>query len=188
MGFCTPDQYRRFLHQAPIFERMLLEDGILLRNLGGINYFRGHESLRLIGDFSLNVANPITASILMEQGLECVTISYDLNITQVIDLLKATPYSWMELTLHQHIPMFHMEHCVFCAFMSTGTDSTNCGRPCEKHKVHLRDRVGKKTRVKELLGDKVRQSRDVEKVRRRAAAAAAADAAAAAETPDEAAE
>jgi len=31
MGFCTPDQYRRFLHQAPIFERMLLEDGILLR-------------------------------------------------------------------------------------------------------------------------------------------------------------
>ncbi len=117
-------------------------DGILLRNLGGIHYFRGHESLRLIGDFSLNVANPITASILMEQGLECVTISYDLNITQVIDLLKATPYSWMELTLHQHIPMFHMEHCVFCAFMSTGTDSTNCGRPCEKHKVHLRDRVG----------------------------------------------
>ena len=31
MGFCSPDQYRRFLHQAPIFERMLVEDGILLR-------------------------------------------------------------------------------------------------------------------------------------------------------------
>jgi polyphosphate kinase len=31
MGFCTPDEYRRFLHQTPIFERLLVEDGILLR-------------------------------------------------------------------------------------------------------------------------------------------------------------
>lgn len=31
MGFCTPDEYRRFLHQTPIFERLLIEDGILLR-------------------------------------------------------------------------------------------------------------------------------------------------------------
>lgn len=31
MGFCTTDEYRRFLHQAPIFERLLVEDGIILR-------------------------------------------------------------------------------------------------------------------------------------------------------------
>ena len=31
MGFCTPDEYRRFLHQTPIFERLLVEEGILLR-------------------------------------------------------------------------------------------------------------------------------------------------------------
>jgi polyphosphate kinase 2 len=31
MGFCTPDEYRRFLHQTPIFERLLIEDGVLLR-------------------------------------------------------------------------------------------------------------------------------------------------------------
>jgi polyphosphate kinase 2 len=31
MGFCTAEEYRRFLHQAPIFESMLIEDGILLR-------------------------------------------------------------------------------------------------------------------------------------------------------------
>jgi polyphosphate kinase len=30
MGFCTPDEYRRFLHQCPIFERLLVEDGITL--------------------------------------------------------------------------------------------------------------------------------------------------------------
>jgi len=31
MGFCTPDEHRRFLHQCPIFERLLVEDGIMLR-------------------------------------------------------------------------------------------------------------------------------------------------------------
>ena len=31
MGFCTKQEYSRFLHQCPIFERLLTEDGILLR-------------------------------------------------------------------------------------------------------------------------------------------------------------
>ncbi len=31
MGFCTQEEYRRFLHQCPILERLLVEDGILIR-------------------------------------------------------------------------------------------------------------------------------------------------------------
>ena len=31
MGFCTKEEYHRFLHQCPIFERLLVEDGIMLR-------------------------------------------------------------------------------------------------------------------------------------------------------------
>jgi polyphosphate kinase 2 len=31
MGFCSKEEYSRFLHQCPIFERLLAEDGILLR-------------------------------------------------------------------------------------------------------------------------------------------------------------
>ena len=31
MGFCTLHEYRRFLHPCPIFERMLVEEGVLLR-------------------------------------------------------------------------------------------------------------------------------------------------------------
>src|SRR3954447_19111856 len=30
MGYCTPEQHERFLRQCPIFENLLLEDGILL--------------------------------------------------------------------------------------------------------------------------------------------------------------
>ncbi|OLT23673.1 polyphosphate kinase 2 [Ornithinimicrobium sp. CNJ-824] len=31
MGYCTPEEHRRFLQQCPIFERMLIDDGVLLR-------------------------------------------------------------------------------------------------------------------------------------------------------------
>jgi putative protease len=116
-------------------------DGVLIRNLGAIRYFEA-SSLRKVGDFSLNVANPLTAKYLMESGLERVTVSYDLNIEQVLDLIEEAPPEWFELTIHQHMPMFHMEHCVFAAFLSKGKDATDCGRPCEKHRVELRDRVG----------------------------------------------
>src|SRR3954468_19662578 len=31
MGFCTPEEYRRFLTQCPVFEQLLVEDGVMLR-------------------------------------------------------------------------------------------------------------------------------------------------------------
>lgn len=116
-------------------------DAVLVRNLGGAGYF-GKRNLPRIGDFSLNVANPLSASFFMEEGFERLTISYDLNAGQVLDLLAAAPPEWFELTVHQHMPMFHMEHCVFCTFLSSGNNVTNCGRPCDRHEVKLRDRVG----------------------------------------------
>ena len=118
-------------------------DGILIRNWGAAEYF--HDSgLRLVGDFSLNVANPWSADVLLEFGrFERLTISYDLNASQVLDLLAGMPGDRLELTLHQHMPMFHMEHCVFCTFLSGGGhNDRDCGRPCERYSVHLKDRVG----------------------------------------------
>jgi putative protease len=114
-------------------------DGYLVRNYDQLRAFADD---RCIGDFSLNVANPLTAAYFKPFGLERLTASYDLNINQLEDLLQHCPADWLEVTVHQHMPMFHMEHCVFCAFLSDGTDYTNCGRPCEAHEVKLRDRAG----------------------------------------------
>ncbi len=114
-------------------------DGYLIRNYDQLKFF---EQDRKIGDFSLNIANAIAADYFKQFGLECLTASYDLNVEQLTHLIKSCPSNWFEITIHQHIPMFHMEHCVFCAFLSDGTDYTNCGRPCEQHEVRLRDRTG----------------------------------------------
>jgi U32 family peptidase len=115
-------------------------DGYLVRNYDHLAFFANH---RCIGDFSLNVANGITADYFKQKyNLEKLTASYDLNINQLDDLLSSTPADWFDITIHQHMPMFHMEHCVYCAFLSDGTDFTNCGRPCDTQEVKLRDRVG----------------------------------------------
>ena len=115
-------------------------DGYLVRNPDHLRFFAGQ---RRRGDFSLNVANALTAEVLIREcGLERVTASYDLNVAQLEALITSAPVHWFEITVHQHMPMFHMEHCVFCAFLSSGTDFTNCGRPCDRHEVRLRDRVG----------------------------------------------
>jgi putative protease len=125
-------------------------DGYLVRNYDHLKFF-AHD--RRIGDYSLNVANRLAADYFKNQfGLERVTASYDLNFQQLEALLSAAPPEWFEVTIHQHMPMFHMEHCVFCAFLSTGTDFRNCGRPCDVHDVRLRDRVGAEHPLKADVG------------------------------------
>jgi putative protease len=121
-----------------------------VRNYDHLEFFAGD---RKRGDFSLNVANPWSAAyFLARHGLERVTASYDLNIGQLEALLQSAPPAWFDLTVHQHMPMFHMEHCVFCAFLSTGRDYRDCGRPCDDHRVALRDRVGAELPLKADAG------------------------------------
>jgi putative protease len=126
-------------------------DGVLIRNLGALDYFRSAK-LPMIGDFSLNVANALSADLFISEGLKRLTPSYDLDITQLLELLRSSPPSWVELTLHQHIPMFHMEHCVFAAFLSQGKDHLTCGRPCDHHRIAVRDRVGESHPIRADVG------------------------------------
>ncbi|PSB56098.1 U32 family peptidase [Chamaesiphon polymorphus] len=115
-------------------------DGYLIRNYDHLEFFKTE---RCVGDFALNVANPLTADYFYQNyTFDRLTASYDLNIDQLTALIRSCPRDWFEVTIHQHMPMFHMEHCVFCTFLSEGTDYTNCGRPCDEHQVKLRDRVG----------------------------------------------
>jgi putative protease len=125
-------------------------DGYLIRNYDHLKFFAG---CRKRGDYSLNIANRLAADYFKNTfGLESITPSYDLNFAQLEALLQAAPPDWFEVTIHQHMPMFHMEHCVFCAFLSSGTDYTNCGRPCDTHVVKLRDRVGAEHALKADAG------------------------------------
>lgn len=97
----------------------------------------------LIGDFSLNIANGLTAQTFLALGLLRLTPTHDLNAAQVAALARALGPEKIEAIAYQHLPVFHTEHCVFCRFLSKGTSYQDCGHPCEKHRVALRDHSGR---------------------------------------------
>jgi putative protease len=120
---------------------MSLNCPILVRGAGMIDELRGKASL--IGDFSLNAANSLTAAMYLSGGLDRITPTHDLNGAQITALARQVGAHRLEVIAYQHLPVFHTEHCVFCRFMSTGTSYKDCGRPCEKHKIALQDQSGR---------------------------------------------
>lgn len=118
-------------------------DAVLARNLASLSYYREkYPDLTLLGDYALNAANEVTSTYYAELGLQRIVPSYDLNWKQLEAMIGRINPALFEMVVHQHMPMFHMEHCVFSAVLSNGKDYRDCGRPCEKHNVDLKDRAG----------------------------------------------
>ena len=128
-------------------------NGVLVRSTAHLAFFRREAPFLLqIGDFSLNAANELTSDLLLDKGLVRLVPSYDLNWEQLEALLSRADPGRFEVTVHQHMPMFHMEHCVFAAVLSKGKDCTDCGRPCDRHAVALKDWVGMEHPLKADVG------------------------------------
>src|SRR5215475_5371643 len=132
-----------------------LDCEILVRS-GGLLYdlqcIPREQRPALTVDFSLNAVNAITAQIYLEMGLTAITPTHDLNAQQIADLTHHLAADTLEVIVYQHLPVFHTEHCVFCRFLSTGTDYTNCGHPCETHRVALQDKAGRQHPVMADVG------------------------------------
>jgi putative protease len=116
---------------------------IVVRSSGILQALRERPHPLLVGDFSLNTANSLTAAMYMGLGLARITPTHDLNGAQVEELARRIDPESIEVVAYQHLPVFHTEHCVFCRFLSTGTSYRDCGRPCEKHRVELKDSSGR---------------------------------------------
>jgi putative protease len=128
-------------------------DGVLVRSTAHLAFFRKEApGLLLAGDYSLNAANELTADLYLDRGLARIVPSYDLNWEQFQALAARIDHGRLEAVVHQHMPMFHMEHCVFAAVLSNGKDATDCGRPCDRHAVALRDWSGMEHPLKADVG------------------------------------
>jgi putative protease len=120
-----------------------LECALLVRSSGLLQMMQDRAHPELVGDASLNAANAVTAGVFLNLGLTRLTPSHDLNGDQVAELARAAGGERFEAVAYHHLPVFHTEHCVFCRFLSTGTSYLDCGRPCDTHRVELRDPTGR---------------------------------------------
>ncbi len=129
-----------------------LQCPILVRSAGLLQTLQGKNHPALIGDFSLNAANSVTAGALLDLRLSRLTPTHDLNAAQVAALARDVGPGLIEVVAYQHLPVFHTEHCVFCRFLSSGTSYKDCGRPCEHHRVEVRDVGGRSHPVMADIG------------------------------------
>ncbi|MDH6236162.1 polyphosphate kinase 2 [Cryobacterium sp. CG_9.6] len=90
MGYCTNDEYHRFLHQAPIFERMLVEDGILV-----VKYWFSVSDREQERRFRSRQKDPMRRWKLSETDV--------LSITKWVDYSKAKD----DMFVHTDIPEAH---------------------------------------------------------------------------------
>jgi polyphosphate kinase 2 len=68
MGFCTKQEHQRFLHQCPIFERLLVEDGVLLRK-----YWFSVSDAEQEQRFKSRLSDPMRQWKLSPMDLESIT-------------------------------------------------------------------------------------------------------------------
>ena len=121
----------------------LMPEFALVRNLGSLALLKD-SGIPMVGDYSLNATNSASYDWLLAQGLEKLHPSWDLNSTQLFDLLKNIDGSRLELALHQYMPAFHSEYCAFARALTTGRRFPECKKICTQHKVEILDHKGER--------------------------------------------
>jgi polyphosphate kinase 2 len=88
MGFCTDEQYHRFLAQAPVFERMLVEDGVILRK-----YWFSVSDIEQERRFRSRAKDPMRQWKLSPMDLESITRWEDYSEAKD-HMMAATSTEW----------------------------------------------------------------------------------------------
>ena len=110
---------------------------LLIGGYGGIYYYKNNNEF--VTDFSLNVTNWKSAYILHSLGAKRVTLSHEINNTDIIDLVN--DYKKMtgikpnlEMIVYGKADMMFTKYCPLKVY-------NQCGN-CKKNKYELRDEYG----------------------------------------------
>ena len=95
-----------------------------------------------MSDFSLNIANELSAAIFSRWGLDRLTASYDLDDAQLFAMLRHFPAERLEVVIRQRVPMFHIVAATpyLPAGPAAGSDPVRRTLRKQREGTRLRDR------------------------------------------------
>lgn len=111
-----------------------MEDEVLVGGLGGVQHYR--HTNPVVTDYSLNVVNAKTVAILSSMGVERITLSHEINIDRINNLIKnyidrfnTAPN--LELIVYGRTKVMHSKYCVLKRLNMCGA--------CRKSRFSLKD-------------------------------------------------
>ena len=115
-------------------------DGISVSNLGSLKFFKDEYSLNIHGDTGLNIFNSSTVDYLKNQGLKSMTLSPELNLSQIENITKNTGGD-IESIVYGYLPVMVMKNCPMA--LVKGCKNDNECSTCNFAKGYgLKDRMG----------------------------------------------
>ena len=110
---------------------------LLIGGMGGIEYYK--DTNPFVADYSLNVVNAESYHVLKELGAERVTLSYEMNRTQIDELARAYAAKYgaapdLEMIVYGRAPLLVTKYCPLKKLGQCGV--------CRKHRFELRDERG----------------------------------------------
>ncbi|MDR3592897.1 MAG: DUF3656 domain-containing protein [Negativicutes bacterium] len=133
------------LHKELALFAELGPDSVSAANSGTLEILKNYPSLRIHGDYPLNAYNSIAVGFFAEQGLTGLTLSPELNFTQIEQLTGRYDLP-LECLVHGYLPLMVSEYCVAGSFLG-GMHRGACDRPCRQGDYRLKDRKGETFRV-----------------------------------------
>lgn len=113
------------------------EGELLIGGYGGLHYYK--DSNPFITDYSFNAVNSVTCRMLHELGAKRITLSYELNRRQIVDLIAAYRKDYgqapaLEMIVYGRAPLLFTK---YCPLKKLG----QCGL-CKQNRYELRDEYG----------------------------------------------
>ncbi len=116
-------------------------DGVLTGNPGGIELIKKHSSLKVAGDYSLNVFNSMTLWELYNLGCSSVMLSHESTLQQMEGFRDVKGLE-REVLVYGRIPLMISEHCPVGSIAGNTGPAPICTGECLKGDYRLRDRMG----------------------------------------------
>ena len=115
-------------------------DGVSVSNLGTLQFIRDNFDLKIHGDYGLNIFNSFTVEALKQEGINSLTLSYELNMKQIKRIAEKNQVEY-EAIGYGYLPLMIMTHCPMSLVKDCKYDS-NCQSCKFKCGYGLRDRKG----------------------------------------------
>lgn len=114
-------------------------DGVSVENIGTLNFIKQNYNLKIHGDIGLNIFNSYSVDFFKQLGIESMTLSPELNLTQIKEIERVSGGN-LEAIVYGYLPVMTTKTCPM-ALVKGCKDDSECEHCNFAHGYGLNDRM-----------------------------------------------